>query len=185
MDYAGMNFFEAVEELAARAGVTVPRAGGTPAPGQDRMTELYELMEIAIGYYCRQLREHPSASKAVDYLKSRGLSGQTAADFELGYAPPGWDNLINGIGKSDAALQRLDRIGLVIRKESGGYYDRFRERIIYPIRDQRGRAIGLGGRVLGDGTPKYLSSPETPIFHKGRELYGLYHARRKIGRAHV
>lgn len=178
MDYAGMDFVEAVEELASRAGVVVPRAGG-PSPQQEDTTELYELMEIVIRFYGKQLREHPEARQAVEYLKARGLSGQIAADYELGFAPPGWDNLINSIGKSEAALQRLSRIGMIISKEGGGHYDRFRERIIFPIRDQRGRAIGLGGRVLGDGTPKYLNSPETPIFHKGRELYGLYQARRK------
>ena len=178
MDYAGMDFVEAVEDLASRAGVVVPREGG-PSPQQEDTTELYELMEIVISFYGKQLREHPEARQAVAYLKARGLSGQVAADYELGFAPPGWDNLINSIGKSDASLQRLSRIGLIINKEGGGHYDRFRERIIFPIRDQRGRAIGLGGRVLGDGTPKYLNSPETPIFHKGRELYGLYQARRK------
>ena len=178
MDYAGMDFVEAVEDLAARAGVVVPREGG-PSPQQEQTTELYELMEIVIRFYSRQLREHPESRQAIDYLKARGLSGQIAADFELGFAPPGWDNLINSLGKSDDALQRLAKIGMIINKDGGGYYDRFRERIIFPIRDQRGRAIGLGGRVLGDGTPKYLNSPETPIFHKGRELYGLYQARRK------
>jgi DNA primase len=179
MDYAGMDFVEAVEDLASRAGVVVPREGGGPSPKQEDTTELYELMEIVIRFYGKQLREHPAAPQAVEYLKVRGLSGQIAADFELGFAPPGWDNLINSIGKSEAALQRLSRIGMIINKEGGGHYDRFRERIIFPIRDQRGRAIGLGGRVLGDGTPKYLNSPETPLFHKGRELYGLYQARRK------
>ncbi|MGH8120165.1 MAG: DNA primase [Gammaproteobacteria bacterium] len=179
MEYARMDFVEAVEDLASRAGVVVPRENGGPYPRQENSTELYELMEMAIRFYSKQLREHPEAARAVEYLKARGLSGQTAADFELGFAPSGWDNLISNMGKSDAALQRLLRIGLVINKEGGGYYDRFRERIIFPIRDQRGRAIGLGGRVFGDGTPKYLNSPETPIFHKGRELYGLYQARRK------
>ena len=179
MEYAGMDFVEAVEDLASRAGVVVPREDGTSAPRLENTTELYELMEIAIRFFCKQLREHPESGRAVEYLKARGLSGQIAADFELGFAPSGWDNLITSIGKSDAALQRLSRIGLVITKDGGGYYDRFRERIIFPIRDQRGRAIGLGGRILGDGTPKYLNSPETPIFHKGRELYGLYQARRK------
>jgi len=179
MEYAGMDFVEAVEDLASRAGVVVPHEGGGPATKHENTTELYELMEIAIRYFGKQLREHPEAGRAVAYLKARGLSGQIAADFELGFAPSGWDNLITSVGKSDAALQRLSRIGLVINKEGGGYYDRFRDRIIFPIRDQRGRAVGLGGRVLDDGTPKYLNSPETPIFHKGRELYGLYQARRQ------
>lgn len=178
MEYAGMDFVEAVEELAGRAGLEVPREGGQPSRDSG-VTELYELMEMVVRYYCRQLREHPEAQRAVDYLKERGLTGQLARDFELGFAPAGWDNLVNELGGSDAALQRLAKTGMIIQRENGGYYDRFRDRIMFPIRDQRGRAIGMGGRVLGDGTPKYLNSPETPIFHKGRELYGLYQVRHK------
>lgn len=179
MDYAGLDFVEAVEDLAARAGLEVPREGGA-SPKDSGVSELYELMEMVVRYYCRQLREHPGAARAVDYLKERGVAGQTAADFELGYAPPGWDGLINALGGSNAALLRLAKTGMIIQRDTGGYYDRFRDRIIFPIRDQRGRAIGIGGRVLDDSTPKYLNSPETPIFHKGRELYGLYQAKRKL-----
>ena len=179
MDYAGMDFVEAVEDLAARAGLEVPREGGTPGPRESGITELYELMEMVVRYYCKQLREHPQAQLAVDYLKKRGLSGQLAAEYELGFAPPGWDNLMTNLGGSNASLLRLDKTGMIIKRDNGGYYDRFRNRIVFPIRDQRGRAIGIGGRVLDDDTPKYLNSPETPIFHKGRELYGLYQARRK------
>lgn len=178
MEYAGMDFVEAVEELASRAGLEVPREGGTPARDSG-VTELYELMELVVRFYCRQLREHPDAGRAVDYLKKRGLTGQLAADFELGFAPAGWDNLMNALGGSSAALSRLERIGMIIPRDNGGYYDRFRDRIMFPIRDQRGRAIGMGGRVLGEGEPKYLNSPETPIFHKGRELYGLYQVKRR------
>ena len=178
MDYAGMNFVEAIEELAARAGLEVPREGGDTNSDNKGITELYELMEMVVRYYCRQLREHPDAARAIEYLKSRGIDGQLAAEFELGYAPPGWENLISALGGSSAALLRLAKTGMVISRDNGGYYDRFRERIIFPIRDVRGRAIGMGGRVLDDSTPKYLNSPETPIFHKGHELYGLYQARR-------
>ena len=178
MDYAGMNFVEAIEELAARAGLEVPREGGDTNSDNKGITELYELMEMVVRYYCRQLREHPDAARAIEYLKSRGIDGQLAAEFELGYAPPGWENLISALGGSSAALLRLAKTGMVITRDNGGYYDRFRERIIFPIRDLRGRAIGMGGRVLDDSTPKYLNSPETPIFHKGYELYGLYQARR-------
>ena len=178
MDYAGMNFVEAIEDLASRAGLEVPREGGV-FPEDKNITELYELMELVVRFYCRQLREHPDAARAVEYLKSRGIDGQLAAGFELGYAPPGWENLIAALGTSSASLLRLAKTGMIINRDNGGYYDRFRDRIIFPIRDQRGRAIGVGGRVLGnDDTPKYLNSPETPIFHKGRELYGLYQARR-------
>lgn len=181
MDYAGMEFVQAIEELASRAGMEVPREGGGSSPKENESTELYELMEIIVRHYCKQLREHPEAHRAVDYLKGRGISGQLAADYELGFAPSGWDGLINTLGGSDTALLRLARTGMIIKRDSGGgYYDRFRDRIIFPIRDQRGRAIGVGGRVLGEGTPKYLNSPETAIFHKGRELYGLYQAKRKL-----
>jgi DNA primase len=179
MDYAGMEFVEAVEELASRAGMEVPREGST-SPRENESTELYELMEIILRHYGKQLREHPEAQRAVEYLKGRGISGQLAADYELGFAPSGWDSLINALGGSADALIRLARTGMIIKRDNGGYYDRFRNRIIFPIRDQRGRAIGVGGRVLGDETPKYLNSPETAIFHKGRELYGLYQARRKL-----
>jgi DNA primase len=134
-------------------------------------------MELVVRFYSRQLREHPQANKAVDYLKQRGITGEIAAQFEVGYAPQGWDNLIKALGGSDAALQRLAKTGMVLKNDSGGHYDRFRERIMFPIRDHRGRAIGFGGRILDDGTPKYLNSPETPIFHKGKELYGIYQAR--------
>ena len=179
MDYNGLDFIEAVEELASRAGVEVPREEGDFKKTKDN-SELYELMELVVRHFCRQLRESPEAHRAVDYLKQRGLSGELAKEFELGFAPPGWDILLNALGTSDAAKQRLAEIGMTLEKDSGGYYDRFRDRIIFPIRDQRGRAIGFGGRVFDDSLPKYLNSPETPIFHKGRELYGLFQARHQL-----
>jgi DNA primase len=175
MEYNNMGFVEAVENLAARAGLDVPReGGGVPARKESELAEYHELLELVIDYYRRQLKEHPQSPRAVEYLKSRGLTGELAARFELGYAPPGWDNLISALGKSDAAQQRLLRTGMLIQREGGGHYDRFRDRIMFPIRDHRGRAVGFGGRVLDDSTPKYLNSPETPVFHKGRELYGLH-----------
>ena len=173
MDYNNMGFVEAVESLAARAGLDVPREGGGPARKEANLSEFHELLELVIDYYRRQLKEHPQAARAVEYLKARGITGEVAAKFELGYAPPGWDNLISTLGSSDAAQQRLATSGMLIQRDSGGYYDRFRDRIMFPIRDHRGRAVGFGGRVMDDSTPKYLNSPETPIFHKGRELYGL------------
>ena len=180
MEYSHLDFVEAVEELAARAGLEVPREGGGPVRARDDgLTELYELMELVVDFYRRQLREHPDAKRAVDYLKQRGITGEIAAEYELGYAPSGWDNLLRQLGQSDGAQQRLARIGMTIKRDGGGYYDRFRDRIMFPIRDQRGRVIAFGGRILDEGTPKYLNSPETPIFHKGRELYGLYQARRR------
>ncbi len=179
MDYNGLDFIEAVEELASRAGVEVPREEGDFNKTKDN-SELYELMELVVRHFCQQLRESPEAHRAVDYLKQRGLSGELAKEFELGFAPPGWDILLNALGTSDAAKQRLAQIGMTLEKDNGGYYDRFRDRIIFPIRDQRGRAIGFGGRVFDDSLPKYLNSPETPIFHKGRELYGLFQARHQL-----
>ncbi len=179
MDYNGLDFIEAVEELASRAGVEVPREQGDFTKTKDN-SELYELMELVVQHFCQQLRESSEAHRAVDYLKQRGLSGELAREFELGFAPPGWDILLNALGTSDAAKQRLAEIGMTLEKDNGGYYDRFRDRIIFPIRDQRGRAIGFGGRVFDDSLPKYLNSPETPIFHKGRELYGLFQARHQL-----
>jgi len=180
MDYRNLDFVEAVEELAARAGLEVPREGGGQARSKDAgLTELYELMELVVDFYRRQLREHPGARRAVDYLKKRDISGEIAAEYELGYAAPGWDNLLKALGGSEPARERLARTGMIIQRDGGGWYDRFRDRIMFPIRDKRGRAIGFGGRIIDEGTPKYLNSPETPIFHKGRELYGLYQARRR------
>ncbi len=179
MDYSGLDFIEAVEELASRAGVEVPREQADFSKTKDN-SELYELMELVVRHFCRQLRESPESHRAVDYLKQRGLSDELAKEFELGFAPPGWGILLNALGTSDAAKQRLAQIGMILEKDNGGYYDRFRDRIIFPIRDQRGRAIGFGGRVFDDSLPKYLNSPETPIFHKGRELYGLFQARHQL-----
>ena len=178
MEYAGKDFVTAIEDLASRVGMDVPHEGGT-LQRDNASTELYELMEMIFRYYRKQLREHPEGQKAIDYLKNRGITGECAADFELGFAPAGWDNLIKALGTSNSGLLRLAATGMIIERDNGGYYDRFRERIVFPIRDQRGRAIGMGGRVLDDATPKYLNSPETAIFHKGRELYGLYQARKK------
>jgi DNA primase len=187
MEFHHLDFVSAVEELAGRAGLQVPYEGGN-VKKQGEATELYELLELVVQFYQKQLREHRQSGRARDYLQQRGIADQLIAGFELGYAPAGWDNLINALGKSDAAKQRLLKAGLVIQRDPGSFYDRFRDRIIYPIRDQRGRAIGFGGRVIDDGTPKYLNSPETTVFHKGRELYGLYqarHAQKNLQRLYV
>jgi len=176
MEFHHLDFISAVEELAERLGLQVPYEGGD-VKKQGEATEIYELMELVVQFYRKQLQEHRQSGRARDYLKQRGISSELITSFELGFAPAGWDNLINTLGKSNAAKQRLSKAGLVIRKDSGSFYDRFRDRVIYPIRDTRGRAIGFGGRVIDNGTPKYLNSPETPVFHKGRELYGLYQAR--------
>jgi DNA primase len=132
-------------------------------------------MEDAARFYRHQLRSHPRAIEAVDYLKVRGLSGEIAATFGIGYAPPGWDNLLSTLGTERSVIAKLLECGLTQTGDNKGY-DRLRNRIIFPIRDRRGRTIGFGGRSIGDEKPKYLNSPETRLFHKGRELYGLHEA---------
>jgi len=180
MEYLHMDFIEAIEDLASRAGMEIPREASAFSQSKNQSSELYELMEMTTSFYTKQLRKHPQAKSVVSYLKGRGISGEIAAEFELGFAPPGWDSLMTELGGSDNAAKRLLKIGAIIENDRGGYYDRFRNRLTFPIRDQRGRAIGMGGRVLDDSKPKYLNSPETPIFHKGRELYGLYQARKAL-----
>ena len=172
MEYERLEFPAAVEELARSLGVEVPRAEG----GERASLEpLYTVLEEAAQIYRQALREHPAA---IDYLKRRGLDGETAREFGIGYAPPAWDTLLAARGESEVARQQLLAAGLIIERDSGGHYDRFRDRIMFPIRDSRGRTVAFGGRILATGEPKYLNSPETPVFHKGRELYGLYEARR-------
>ena len=170
-----LSFLEAVEELASRAGIEIPEQAGPVQPKGTDPKPLYNLLERAAALYRRQLREHPEAARAVDYLKGRGLTGEIAARYGLGYAPPGWDFLLRALGGSPAEQSQLLQAGL-LSEQDGRRYDRFRDRITFPIHDRRGRVIGFGGRLLGDGQPKYLNSPETPVFHKGRELYGLYQA---------
>ena len=182
MEYDHMSFPEAVETLAAHSGLKVPYEGGAPAT-KDVGADLYALLTEAAGYYRNQLRAHAQAESAVAYLKNRGLTGETAKKFELGFAPPGWDNLARTLGKDEATCKAMVTAGLLVAKDRGGYYDRFRDRIIFPIHDARERIIGFGGRVMGKDEPKYLNSPETPLFHKGRELYGLARAREAIHRA--
>tara|TARA_R110002049_G_scaffold100902_1_gene245301 strand:+ start:1168 stop:3069 length:1902 start_codon:yes stop_codon:yes gene_type:complete len=181
MEYENVEFPQAVDALASSAGMEVPRepsrSGRDPAQREESNKPLYTVMEQAAKYYQQQLRTHPQASRAVDYLKGRGLSGQIAKAFGLGYAPPGWDNLHTALGGGDALRELLIKAGMLVKNENGRIYDRFRDRIMFPIRDRRGRVIAFGGRVLGDDKPKYLNSPETEIFHKGRELYGFYEAR--------
>ncbi|MEP4485978.1 MAG: DNA primase [Halioglobus sp.] len=182
MDYENLDFPQAVETLAATVGLDVPREPGRGGAASEERFEshkpLYELLEKASLFYQQQLRKHPKAKRAVSYLKERGLTGQIAKQFDVGFAPPGWDNLLSVLGDSEDAKDKLLKTGMVVKNEAGRIYDRFRDRVVFPIRDQRGRVIGFGGRVLGDDKPKYLNSPETDIFHKGRELYGLFQARK-------
>ena len=175
MEHDHMSFVEAVEEIARMLGVEVPREESQrPARRHDNLFELAQRVE---SYYQAGLKDSPAA---VAYLKDRGIDGATAKRFGLGYAAAGWSNLLDKFGKDKAAIDNLLALGLIIRKDNGQHYDRFRDRIMFPIRDARGRCIGFGGRVMGQEEPKYLNSPETVLFHKGRELYGLYEARQAL-----
>jgi len=174
MQHAGVGFIEAVEDLAASVGLQVPHEERN-AEIRAKKAPLTELMGRAMAFYREQLKASP---KAVDYLKKRGLTGEIAAKFALGYAPDGWQGLQQAFPDYDDPA--LVECGLVIVNEQGRRYDRFRDRVMFPIQDQRGNVIGFGGRVIGEGEPKYLNSPETPLFEKGRELYGLPQARKAI-----
>jgi DNA primase len=179
MDYEHLEFPEAIEELARSLGVEVPREAGAPSASQSqRRDDHYSLLERVDHFYRAALREHTQAQRAIDYLKARGLSGEIAARFGLGYAPPGWDSLLGQLGSDSHAHKLALELGLLVRRDDGRVYDRFRDRIMFPIRDRRGRTVGFGGRVLGDEKPKYMNSPESTVFHKGRELYGLFEARK-------
>ncbi|WP_062061355.1 DNA primase [Cellvibrio sp. OA-2007] len=180
MDYERLSFPEAVESLARLTGLEVPREVQTEAQEkrEQEKRSIYTLLEKADEFYQQQLRHHPSKHLAVNYLKNRGLDGKTAKTYGVGFAPPGWDNLLKALATNDEDKHLLIEGGMLIHQEQEKkLYDRFRHRIMFPIRDTRGRVIGFGGRVLGDDKPKYLNSPETPVFHKGQELYGLYEAR--------
>ena len=178
MEFEHLSFPEAVEELAGEAGLEVPDTG--PARSGDNPTlPLLEILGEASRYYKDQLRSHRDASTTIAYLKQRGLTGEIAAQFDLGYAPTGWDNLSSTAGNEEK-LDLMVKAGLISKRESGGHYDRFRARVIFPIHDNKGRVIAFGGRLLDEGEPKYLNSPETPVFHKGSELYNLHRARSAI-----
>lgn len=179
MEYEGLGFVEAIESLAQLNGMTVPREQMTPKQKeqQKKAHDLYDVMHLVAKFYRQQLRDHPQADIAKDYLKGRGMSAEVAKDFVVGFAPEGWDVLQKGLKADANLLSQLEECGMLIKKEEGRYYDRFRGRIMFPIRDGRGRIVGFGGRVIKDEQPKYLNSPETPIFHKSFALYGLYEMR--------
>lgn len=174
MEHDHLSFVEAVEDLAERVGLEVPRdqsPQSKPRPADD----LFALLSSVAEYYGRELKNHPNA---LAYVKKRGLTAETAAHFGIGYAAERWDGVLSTFGSNEHRRQQLHQVGLIIERErKDGHYDRFRDRIMFPIRDTRGRVIGFGGRVLEQGEPKYLNSPETELFHKGRELYGLFEAR--------
>jgi len=171
MNFSHLDFVEAVEDLAGFAGIEVPRESIEHQPKQKKedLNSLYALMEQVAAFYAEQLRTSNEGKKAARYLKNRGVSGDCAGDYMLGYAPDEWKTLAN---RFDQKL--LLEAGLLVNNEKGQPYDRFRGRIMFPIRDKRARIIGFGGRVLDNSLPKYLNSPETPLFHKGKEVYGLY-----------
>lgn len=179
MDYERHDFPRAVESLADTAGLEVPREASAFQEEPQKKKNIYTILEKAADYYQQQLKTHPNKNLAVDYLKKRGLSGEIARNFEIGYAPAGWNNLLKALATTDDERQLLIEGGMLVENEEGNkLYDRFRDRIMFPIKDNRGRIIAFGGRVLGDDKPKYLNSPETPVFHKSRELYGLYESRK-------
>ncbi len=181
MDHDNLDFPQAIEDLAKAAGMEVPReeSGRPHKPRQPTDSPLYPLLTAAADFYRQALKSHPQRKAAVDYLKDRGLTGEIARDFGLGFAPPGWDNLYKHLSSDTLQQKAMIDAGLLVENaETGKRYDRFRDRVMFPIRDSRGRIIAFGGRVLGDDKPKYLNSPETPVFHKGQELYGLFEARK-------
>lgn len=182
MEFDGLSFPDAVEKLATQAGMEVPKeqSSAHEIRQEQQHQPLFELMQQAGAFFERMLRTHEQRGTAVNYLKQRGLSGKAAKFFGVGYAPAGWDNLLQALAPNQdkETIRQLIACGMLIEKEDGRVYDRFRERIMFPIRDARGRYIAFGGRVLNDEKPKYLNSPETPIFQKGKELYGLYEARK-------
>lgn len=175
MQYEGLEFLDAIEDLARSAGLQVPKTG-TQQPRPD--SGLYDILAACAKFYTEQLKEKPAA---VEYLKSRGLSGEICRDFDIGYAPAGWDALIKTLGADDKKLALLKQAGMLSEGKKG-VYDKFRDRIMFPIHDRRGRVIAFGGRAMSDDGPKYLNSPETTLYHKSRELYGLYLARQRSGR---
>jgi len=180
MEYDRLSFPEAVEQLAGQLGLTVPREGADDPRAQARERKRREgvnLLELAASFFRERLKM-PEGRAARDYLAGRGLSPAVLADFGIGYAPHDWEALRRHLSERGVPESVQVEYGLlVLREESGRTYDRFRDRVMFPIRDVRGRTIAFGGRVLGDAKPKYLNSPETPVFHKGRELYGLFEAR--------
>jgi DNA primase len=180
MEHDHLGFREAIEELAGRYSMIVPQASGQDNSAEQRkQADLYSILDSANRHFQQRLRENDSAK---NYLIKRGLSGAVAARYQLGFARDSWDDLLNTLTAKNISTKNLVKAGLISTNDQGRIYDKFRGRIIFPIHDQRGRVIAFGGRALGDGEPKYLNSPETPVFHKGKELYGLYQALNEISR---
>ncbi|MBS0358503.1 MAG: DNA primase [Proteobacteria bacterium] len=173
MEYDRVTYPEAIEILATQAGLTIPTTQHTTTQPKVKQTH-YTILQHCANYYRSQLRDHAAGAAAIDYLKQRGLTGEIAKTFGIGLAPPGWNNLQDYFKKTPEARELLLTTGMLIQKDQGRYYDRFRHRIMFPIRNRQGKIIAFGGRTLTDEPPKYLNSPETPLFHKSTELYGLY-----------
>jgi DNA primase len=178
MEYDGLEFPDAVEELASIMGVEVPREQGSGGSGstvnKQQQADDSALLESCAKYFAQQLRTNPNKDRVIDYLKGRGLSGETVKAFGIGYAPEAWDSILRQFGRNEAQQQQLLALKMITENDRGKRFDFFRDRIMFPIRDRRGRVVGFGGRVLDKGEPKYLNSPETRVFHKGRELYGFW-----------
>jgi DNA primase len=178
MQYEKMEFFDAVADLAQRAGLEIPREA--QKGGDSGTPDLYDVMMRVARFFEQNLADN---ARARDYVRTRGIDAKTSARFALGYAPDSWDALRNRFGAQEEDRRQILQLGLIIERDTrggeraAGFYDRFRDRLMFPIRDSRGRVIGFGGRIIDQGEPKYLNSPETPLFHKGRELYGLFEAR--------
>jgi DNA primase len=182
MDFENLDFVEAVETLARQEGLELPRHGGEPEanPASGERAALAELLEAVSRYYQQQRRRSPEARA---YTQRRGLSEATLDRFGIGFAPPGWSGVLDAFRRHPLGIEGLDAAGLLATSQSSGRrFDRFRNRLMFPIRDRRGRIVGFGGRALGDDTPKYLNSPETALFRKRQELYGLYEARQSGAR---
>ena len=181
MDYDKLEFVEAIEDLAARHHLEVPTEDGKPlakpAFSKAVIASDHDLMENVARFFRHQLKHHANGPKVIEYIKGRGLSGQIAQAYGIGYAPSEWDGALKTFGTNDDTKQQLLDLKVTTSNDKGRVYDFFRDRLMFPIRNRRGKVIGFGGRILGEGQPKYLNSPETRIFHKGTELYGLYEAK--------
>jgi DNA primase len=183
MEYENLDFVDAVETLAAEYNLDVPREQSGQKSGypqqatRDDKKPLYEALDKVTNLFQQQLK---TSEKAIQYLKQRGLSGEVAKTYKLGYAPDGWDFLTTEFKDNSNIISDLCSLGLLVKKDNGQHYDRFRDRIIFPITDRRGRVIGFGGRIINQGEPKYLNSPESPVFHKGMELYGVFEAKQAV-----
>lgn len=175
MNFDRLEFVESIEELATLHGLDIPYETGSGFNQLERhqRQRLYQLMDQIANFYLESL-ETPAAEEARNYLQQRGLSEDVLSQFSIGYAPSGWDNILKRFSQSLTDKNALNDAGMLVTRDNGSSYDRFRNRVMFPIHDKRGRVIGFGGRVIGDDTPKYLNSPETEIFHKGRQLYGMY-----------